>query len=52
MALRSPPLAAIQPMLCTQNFVYKKSPARKILAGDGGERLPHAKQGGMKHKIP
>ncbi len=52
LALRSPPLAAIQPMLCTQNFVYKKSPARKILAGDGGERLPHAKQGGMKHKIP
>ena len=44
--------AAIQPMLCTQNFVYKKSPARKILAGDGGERLPPAKQGGMKHKIP
>ena len=34
------PSAAIQPMLCTQNFVYKKSPARKILAGDGGERLP------------
>ena len=51
-ALRSPPLAAIQPMLCTQNFVYKKSPARKILAGDGGERLPPAKQGGMMHKIP
>lgn len=39
------PSAAIQPMLCTQNFVYKKSPARKILAGDGGERLPPAKQG-------
>ena len=38
--------------VCTQNFVYKKSPARKILAGDGGERLPPAKQGGMKHKIP
>lgn len=53
-ALRSPPRAAIQPKPrgCTQNFVYKKSPARKILAGDGGERLPHAKQGGMKHKIP
>ena len=31
--------------VCTQNFVYKKSPARKILAGDGGERLPPAKQG-------
>ena len=58
------PSAAIQPKprgkakgggftrVCTQNFVYKKSPARKILAGDGGERLPHAKQGGMKHKIP
>ena len=37
---------------CTQKFVYKKSPTRKILAGDGGERLPPAKQGGMKHKIP
>ena len=63
-ALRSPPLAAIQPKprgkakggrfhprLYTK-FCVQKIPGQKILAGDGGERLPHAKQGGMKHKIP
>ena len=47
-ALRSPPLAAIQPKprgkakgggftrVCTQNFVYKKSPARKYWQGTAG----------------
>ena len=39
------------PRLYTK-FCVQKIPGQKILAGDGGERLPHAKQGGMKHKIP
>ena len=39
------------PRLYTK-FCVLKIPGQKILAGDGGERLPHAKQGGMKHKIP
>ena len=39
------------PRLYTK-FCVQKIPGQKILAGDGGERLSHAKQGGMKHKIP